>query len=521
MVETALDDFLNIKDGSEIPPALQKPQALLKLPKGAVSIFINENNEVVYRYDEKCYENRKEDLITNLVFLLRLKECLEVVKHLKPILLSKAYDDDIFAYVIPEPIAKMTEIEDKIKFEELIVKLEIYDEDFKIRDIDDFMPMIPNEIVEEAIYRKDFCFSCGIFVEDDSDKVYYYDEEFGGTIICGSCYFDFQGYAEEVDEVEEKNAEPTEERLRKEREALRKYEERKKKKEDTMTKEEREEYFKEQWSSFWASLKEEPIGEQYVANEVEEAIKEKKEEKTKPAESKILKIYFNNAKDFFEILRLLEVIDDYAGFIIDNEGLKYCQMDPSHVSLISAKFKSKIEKCEEECKFAIDLRDFIRIVSNEDLKNAKNLTLEVDLTNKKARIFTDIISIEGEILDEVNDALEPKMFFDVEAEIDLKYLLNAIKGFETIKISVENDRLYIDGRNEIVKKKTFIPSKMLTFRNGTLAYYNANYLEKFLKKAIKLKNFAKLSFSHNKPLCIEFETKIAKINYYLAPKVEE
>ncbi|MFH7835794.1 MAG: hypothetical protein QXL51_04280, partial [Candidatus Aenigmatarchaeota archaeon] len=311
----------------------------------------------------------------------------------------------------------------------------------------------------------------------------------------------------------EEPAEPTEEQLRK-------YEERKKKKEDMMTKEEREEYFKEQWSSFWASLKEEPIGEQYVANEVEKTIEEKKEE-TKPEEPKILKIYFNNTKDFFEHLKLLEVVDDYAGFIIDNEGLKYCQMDPSHVSLISAKFKSKIEKCEEECKFAIDLRDFIRIVSNEDLKNAKNLTLEVDLTNKKARIFTDIISIEGEILDEVNDALEPKMFFDVEAEIDLKYLLNAIKGFETIKISVENDRLYIDGRNEIVKKKTFIPSKMLTFRNGTLAYYNANYLEKFLKKAIKLKNFAKLSFSHNKPLCIEFETKIAKINYYLAPKVEE
>ncbi|MFH7859409.1 MAG: hypothetical protein QXR03_00200 [Candidatus Aenigmatarchaeota archaeon] len=503
--ETALDDFL-AKDGKELPKDLQKPQVLLKLPKGAMSIFIKDNG-AIYRYDGKCYENRREDAITNLVFLLRLKEYLEVAKHLKPILLSKAYDDDIFVFAVKEPIAK--NIDERIKFEELIVKLEIYDEDFKIRDIDDFTPMIPNEIVEEAIYRKDFCFSCGIFVEDGSDKVYYYDEEFGGAIICSSCYYSF---GEGVDEVEEP-AEPTEEQLRK-------YEERKKKKEDMMTKEEREEYFKEQWNSFWASLQ---AKEQYieVANEVEEKTIEEKKEETKPEEPKILKIYFNNTKDFFEHLKLLEVVDDYAGFILNSNGLQYCQMDPSHVFLISAKFKAKIEKCEEECKFAIDLRDFIRIVSNEDLKNAKNLTLEVDLTNKKARIFTDIISIEGEILDEVNDALEPKMFFDVEAEIDLKYLLNAIKGFETIKISVENDRLYIDGRNEIVKKKTFIPSKMLTFRNGTLAYYNANYLEKFLKKAIKLKNFAKLSFSHNKPLCIEFETKIAKINYYLAPKVEE
>lgn len=512
--ETALDDFLNLKNGSEIPPALQKPQALLKLPKGAMSIFIDiEKNEAVYRYDARTYEDRREDAITNLSFLLRLKEYLEVAKHLKPKYISKAYDDDIFVIAVKEPIAKLMNIDEKIKFEELIVKLEIYDEDFKIRDIDDFMPMIPNEIVEEAIYRKDFCFSCGIFVEDDSDKVYYYDEEFGGTIICGSCYYSF---GEGVDEVEE----PTEERLRKEREALRKYEERKKKKEDTMTKEEREEYFKEQWSSFWASLQ---AKEQYVkvANEVEEKTIEEKKEETKPEEPKILKIYFNNTKDFFEHLKLLEVVDDYAGFILNSNGLQYCQMNPSHVFLISAKFKAKIENIEE-CRFAIYLRDFLRILSNEDLKNAKNLMLEVDLANKKARIFTDTINIEVGLIDEeVNDALEPKMFFDVEAEIDLKYLLNAIKGFETIKISVENDRVYVEARNEMVKKKSFIPSKLNSFKNGTLAYYNVHYIEKFLKKAVRLTKTAKLSFSHNKPFNIRFETKIAKISYWLAPKVEE
>ncbi|MEM7818358.1 MAG: hypothetical protein QXP52_02645 [Candidatus Aenigmatarchaeota archaeon] len=504
--DTILDDFLNLKNGSEIPPALQKPQALLKLPKGSMSIFI-QDNKVVYRYDGKCYEGRREDAITNLVFLLRLRDYLEVAKQLKPKYISKAYEDDIFVIAVKEPTIKSMNIDEKMKFEGLRVKLEIYEEDFKIRDLSDFEPMIPNDIVEEAIDGKDFCFFCNLPLKS---KIYCYDEEFGGMIICYNCFKETQD-TEEVNEVEE----PTEEQLRK-------YEERKEKMKDNLTKEQREQYFKEQWSSFWASLKEEAIGEQYVANEVEEAIEEKKEEKTKPEEPKILKIYFDNAKDFFEILRLLEVIDDYAGFTLNSNGLQYCQIDASHVSLISANFKAKYESIEE-CKFTIDLRDFTKGVSNEELRNMKNssLELEIDLTNKKARIFTDIINIEGEILDEeVNDALEPKMVFDVEGEVDLKYLLNAIKGFETIKISVESDRLYVDARNEMVKKKSFIPSKLITFRNGTLAYYNVHYIEKFLKKAVRLTKTAKLSFSHNKPLCITFETKIAKISYWLAPKVE-
>lgn len=89
-----------------------------------------------------------------------------------------------------------------------------------------------------------------------------------------------------------------------------------------------------------------------------------------------------------------------------------------------------------------------------------------------ARIFS-AINIEGEILnEEFKEIPKPKIGFNAKFEIDLKNLLNAIKGFEFEKLSIENDRLYVDARNEMVKKKV-----------------------------------TKL-------------TKIAKISYYLAPRVE-
>jgi len=236
----------------------------------------------------------------------------------------------------------------------------------------------------------------------------------------------------------------------------------------------------------------------------------------------IVRIHFCNAKEFYEHLKLLEVINDYQAFFTLNEnGLFYNQMDPAHISAIFMKFKGIYESIKE-CKFGIYLGDFTRIISNEDLKNSK-LTLEIDIANKRVRILINTINLEGELIDfdEENNIPEPKLIFDVEAEIDLRNLLNAIKSFDYIKISIENDKLFIEGRNEIVKKKTFIPSKFNNFKNGTLAYYNTCYLKNFLKKVVKLKNIAKLRFSNNKPLNISLETKIARIDYYLASRVEE
>ena len=232
----------------------------------------------------------------------------------------------------------------------------------------------------------------------------------------------------------------------------------------------------------------------------------------------LIRIHFCNAKEFYEHLKLLEVIDDYRAFFTLNEnGLSYSQMDPAHISALFIKFKG-IHENIKECKFGIYLRDFTRIISNKDLKNSK-LTFEI--ANKKVRILTNTMDVEGELTDFDEGCNIPQMNFDIEAEIDLKNLLNAIKGFEIVKIFIENGRLFIDGRNEMVKKKTFIPSKFNNFKNGTSAIYNPYCFERFLKRAVKLKNIAKLRFSNNKPLNVSLETKMARIDYYLAPRVEE
>jgi len=262
--------------------------------------------------------------------------------------------------------------------------------------------------------------------------------------------------------------------------------------------------------------------EEQIENEV---VEENKEQET-IIEAKPIRIYFNNGKEFIEHLKLLQVIDDEAWFNLSKDSLQYGQLDPSHISAIFMKFKTLDIENFKECKFGIYLDEFLRIVSIEDLKQMKDLIFEIDLTNKKVRILTNTINIEGESLfeeeyNEYTDIPEPKAILNAEAEIDLANLLNAIKGFETVKIIMERgERLFIDTRKENIKKRTFIPSK-ITKGGNEESIYAVYYLENFLKKAIKLKKIANLRFSNKMPLNIKFETSIASISYWLAPRVEE
>jgi len=260
--------------------------------------------------------------------------------------------------------------------------------------------------------------------------------------------------------------------------------------------------------------------EEQIENEV---VEENKEQET-IIEAKPIRIYFNNGKEFIEHLKLLQVIDDEAWFNLSKDSLQYGQLDPSHISAIFMKFKTLDIENFKECKFGIYLDEFLRIVSIEDLKQMKDLIFEIDLTNKKVRILTNTINIEGEALEEYNeynDFPEPKAILDAEAEIDLANLLNAIKGFETVKLILEIDRLIIEARKETISKKSIISAKIISGKNETTSIYNANFLSNFLKKAIKLKKIANLRFSNKMPLNIKFETSIAEISYWLAPRVEE
>ena len=260
----------------------------------------------------------------------------------------------------------------------------------------------------------------------------------------------------------------------------------------------------------------------------EVAFEENKEQETKE-ENEIIRIHFKNAKEFIEHLKLLQTIDDEAWFKVTNEGLQYSQLDPSKISALFMKFKGEIENIKE-CKFSIYLRDFLAIISNEDLKqmNNKDLTFEIDIVNKKARILS-IINIEGESLfeeeyNEYSDFPEPKAILDAEAEVNLANLLNAIKGFETVRLILEidkEDRLIAEARKETISKKSIINAKIINGKNETTSIYDVNFLSNFLKKVIKLKKIANLRFSNKMPLNIKFETSIAEISYWLAPRVEE
>ncbi|RLG61598.1 hypothetical protein DRN87_02115 [Candidatus Geothermarchaeota archaeon] len=119
---------------------------LYKLPTGAVSVYFKEGEGFVIRYDSRTYENRLDDLITNLTVLSKIWNRL-IQLNPSPRYLSKAYDDDIYAIVID--VINDREGEDRIEIEGFKVAVSKHRIGARILDLARNEPEIPADAIEE------------------------------------------------------------------------------------------------------------------------------------------------------------------------------------------------------------------------------------------------------------------------------------------------------------------------------------------------------------------------------------
>jgi hypothetical protein len=311
---------------------------------------------------------------------------------------------------------------------------------------------------------------------------------------------------EEVEKVEEEKY-PTEEQKRK-------YEERLEKLKDDLYPNERERYFIEQWEAFWKKIDAKPIKLPIG-----------------------IKIQFENIKEFYDHLKLIQkTIGDEATFIIKKDGLEYSQMDPSHIQLLAISFDKystwQYEIIEDYIipddridydnpRFTIDLGLLLPHISNEDLKSSDGVFLEANIKNNKIKIWSNTFEVESEMFEMHEDVPIPKIDLPNIATIDLRKLNDAIKKFDSVKFFVNENKLIADVRDEFTTKKAVISEEVENNANGIEAIYSAVILSNFLNYASKLIKKAELKFTKNMPLQISFKTNIAKVEYLLAPRVED
>ncbi len=239
--------------------------------------------------------------------------------------------------------------------------------------------------------------------------------------------------------------------------------------------------------------------------------------------------------DKFTILQIIKAakcMRHEATFTINEEGLMFREMDPSHVSLVDISIPNTcFEKwsCIEELKFALNLEEFSRLVNSLDTKGSVTIIIQEEKIILSQNGFTaNIKTIESNN----NDVPLPRIPYDSVLNINEDQQINVLDFKKTLtKISTVSDYVTIycnDNKVKLSGKGDNGDSEIIftnedfeiNNRNDSETTYSFEYLMPFLKTLNKNSQI-EFGFSSSKPLRIQtVVNNQGRIDMYLAPRVE-
>ena len=236
---------------------------------------------------------------------------------------------------------------------------------------------------------------------------------------------------------------------------------------------------------------------------------------------------------FFNTLKVFGVISEEARLRLSYEGIKYLEMDPSHVAMINAFIPSDAFDnwyVKDDRTLSLNLKDLIKtvgkIAKGEGMAmstptGSNNLTwtsVKGDMRiNKTVPLLSDPID------DEVP---EPKIFFKAKARIITGALYEAIeecsKVSEHIKLSVSAEALTISAMGNL-------GTTLIEFKRGSdnlidikaeetsVTTYTTEYLKDVIKVMKGISDVVTIELTTDMPIKVDCELAKGTLIYYLAP----
>lgn len=219
-----------------------------------------------------------------------------------------------------------------------------------------------------------------------------------------------------------------------------------------------------------------------------------------------------------------EIIDEVI-VLCDDNGLKFSGIDRSHICFFEG-FVSKDlfdeYDIEETLSIYIDLTDFVNVLKRG--KNKDVLVFEADdeifniiFENKNTRTFS-ITQIDG-VLD---SKTPPKLNYSVSFECDFEIIKNSLKDVDLysdrLTFTCEDDLLCLSGDGSFGKyKNEYILNDFVD--TSCSASYTVSWLMKIFNTKLGSDNL-KISMGNDFPMLIEMDIDNVKMNYLLAPRIE-
>ena len=245
-----------------------------------------------------------------------------------------------------------------------------------------------------------------------------------------------------------------------------------------------------------------------------------------------MKLVFFDARVWRYVVSAISKIIEEGAFIVDNEGLRFKAMDPSHVVMIDYFIPSSaFEEFEVEGEEAIgvnfeDITKIMRRATKEDKLGleTEGSKLIISLIGKGVRKFIlPQLSLTTESLP------EPQIEFNVKVRILSDLFKDMVKDLEPI-----GDILYLEASEEEFKAKATSDlgeaevvidresGNIIDFevKEPSKASYSIDYFVD-MSAATNAANTVSIEFSTDMPSKIEFELpQEGRLTFYVAPRVE-
>jgi DNA polymerase III sliding clamp (beta) subunit (PCNA family) len=222
-----------------------------------------------------------------------------------------------------------------------------------------------------------------------------------------------------------------------------------------------------------------------------------------------------------ELREWIEAVRDFVEeptLVKTDEGLKIVGMDPSHVVLVDAVWKTS----------EIDIQQPITVNANDVVKLLKGLEGEVDVKveDKRLKIVNDVFRLELPILDSVGGNVpKPKLSFEARLEVSAAELAKAVSKAAEVSdycrlTAKKNGELVLSAKNDLyVFEQTLKPEKFEAEKE-VRASFSLTYLGNIVKTLKRVAEKTTLEYATNKPLRFEAENEKLKIEFMVAPRID-
>ncbi len=226
-----------------------------------------------------------------------------------------------------------------------------------------------------------------------------------------------------------------------------------------------------------------------------------------------------------------DIVDD-AMFICNNDGVTFRGMDPAHITLLDITFpKSSFESFESQTSFfglnVNELKMVLNTTNSED-----EVHLQINNPTSMRVSITGSLNMEYNIRlierTEVNVPI-PKIIctskISVNSETLGRIMSNLSKISEFVSIDCFTNKVEFSGKGDSGDAKINIDNNNpdlyeIDALETTSSSYSLEYMAKIIRDIGRASKIVNIQYASKQPMHMQFEMPSAKVEYYLAPRVE-